>query len=128
MNDFIKAMMLKELMTEEMIIGYRFKKKLNQQGITVSNGSIYLHLGNWFDAGYVTKKKAGKTVEYHLTLLGKEMLFQHIKTVPKDIETQMRAIAALVPNTNWQKKEDVSMFLNELNKAKSLTNDYWETL
>lgn len=120
MKNFHKAMMIKELLENNQIIGYHFKKKMANYGIDVSNGSIYYHLKNFLEKGYVTKTEKEKVTIYRLTEIGEKALSKNISSIPAEINHAFMLIAADIPNTNWNNLKDMQTFLDRITHIKKL--------
>jgi|GEM_PF-2660554 len=123
MKNFQKAMLIKELLEQEQIIGYRFIKKMSKKGIELSNGSIFYHLKHFHEKGYVTKEEQKKTTIYKLRKKGRDALSENIATIPKEIEHVFMLMASNIPSTNWNKIEDVNTFLDQIKHVETLVEE-----
>jgi DNA-binding PadR family transcriptional regulator len=123
MKNFQKAMLIKELLEQNQIIGYHFKKKMKEFGIEISNGSIYYHLKHFHQKGYVVKEEHEKTTIYKLTDKGRKALSENIATIPKEIEHVFMLIASNIPSTNWNNLKDVQVFLERIEHVGTLVKE-----
>ena len=124
----IKAMLIKELLENGYVIGYRFRKMLKQSNIEASNGAIYYHLQNFESLNYVKAVNQGKSKAYHLTTLGKQMLSKHLVLVPKNIEHTMQELGSQIPFIDWTSSNDVKKFHNSVEKLSLLLKNLLEDI
>ncbi len=128
MHGIIKAMLIKELIEKDYVIGYQFKKTMNATNIVVSNGAIFYNLKNFEDMKYVYTKMEGKSKKYILTPLGKKEFTKHLDLVPKNIEITMQELGSQIPFIDWTKVKDVSKFSNSIEKLNVLIKQLLEEI
>lgn len=128
MHGIIKAMLIKELLENNYVIGYRFKKILERSNIKASNGAIYYNLKKFEENHLVVSQKDGKTNRYIITEKGKKTFQKNLDLVPKNIEITMQELASHIPFINWQSYKDVLKFTNTINKLSNLLNQHLEDL
>lgn len=116
MHGIIKAMLIKDLLANNEVIGYHFRKRLKNSNIEASNGAIYYNLKKFEEKGYVTTQKIGKTKKYILTTLGKNHFSKNLALLPKNIEITMQELGSQIPFVNWEKTSDVNKFHNSVKK------------
>lgn len=116
MHGIIKAMLIKDLLEYNEVIGYRFRKRLQNSNIESSNGAIYYNLKKFEEKGYVITEEIGKTKKYILTKLGKEVFSKNLNLLPKNIEITMQELGSQVPFINWNAQSDVKKFHNSVKK------------
>lgn len=128
MHGIIKAMLIKELIENEFVIGYQFKKSMTSSNIVVSNGAIFYNLKKFEELEYVTTKIDGKSKKYILTPLGRKEFTKNLDLVPKNIEITMQELGSQIPFIDWTKKKDVIKFSNSIEKLNLLLKQLMEEI
>ena len=116
MHGIIKAMLIKELLENEKVVGYDFRKMLKRSNIEASNGAIYYNLKKFEEKGFVNTEMQGKRKIYFLTKIGKNEFSKNLSLLPKNIEITMQELGSQIPFINWTSYEDVKKFHNSIEK------------
>lgn len=120
MYGIIKAMLIKDLLKNEYVIGYHFKKRMNALDIVVSNGSIFYNLKKFEEKKFVTSEVFGRSKKYILTPFGREEFSRNLNLVPDNIELTMKKLGNQVPFINWTSHSDVLKFKNTIEQLNEL--------
>jgi DNA-binding PadR family transcriptional regulator len=128
MRGMIKAMLIKELLDHDKVVGYDFRKMLKRSNIEASNGAIYYHLKKFENEGYVIAEEQGKRKIYVLTNLGKKEFSKNLSLLPNNIEATMQELGSQIPFINWKSYADVQRFHNSIEKLNLALNKLMEEL
>lgn len=128
MHGIVKAMLIKELLDHEFVVGYQFKKMMASINVEVSNGSIFYNLKKFEEASYVSTNIIGKKKQYILTELGRKAFLKNLATVPKEIELSFQELGSQIPFINWTCQKDVKKFNNSVKKLNLLIEHLLEEL
>jgi len=122
MHGIIKAMIIKELLTNQYVVGYQFKKTLAASNIIASNGAIFYNLKKFEEQDFVYTVQVGKTKQYVLTERGKQEFQKNLDTIPVNIEITMQELGSQIPFLNWTSVKDIQKFNNSIKKLSVLVD------
>src|SRR3989339_80318 len=119
---------IKTMLEEHKVIGYRFKLMLKKNNIEASNGAIFYNLKKFEEQGYVKGTIEGKTKVYVLTDLGKKEFSKNLLLIPKNIEITMQELGSQMPFIDWYNHHDVIKFSQTIEKLNILLKKHVEDI
>lgn len=126
---FVKINILQYLVSNGELTGYSFIKYCENNGISVSNGTIYPHLKELENAGLIESTVDGKRKVYQLTDSGENWVKNSTNaSMPSVLSHSFVRLYRSIDLVKWEDAEDVKKLAAMLEQTKRTLDEYVITL
>jgi DNA-binding PadR family transcriptional regulator len=102
----IKGLLLDYLSRHGEMTGYSFLRYCQQEGMPVSNGTVYPHLRHLEDHGIISARSDGRKRVYTLTGKGTAIVRLH-ETKPPELRTNLIHFLHVLGTADWNRPENI---------------------